>query len=100
MFKSKADFAFAPINFAGSTYLQYEFLKELIKKEGFKIYERFYTAANLPVCRIIIPGMSEVYPIDDLAYNNCAAGFSLINEILELNAKAPCEDEIAALLAK
>ena len=44
--------------------------------------------------------MSEVYPIDDLAYNNCAAGFSLINEILELNAKAPCEDEIAALLCK
>ena len=32
MFKSKADFAFASINFAGSTYLQYEFLKELIKK--------------------------------------------------------------------
>ena len=57
---------------------------ELIKKEGFKIYERFYAADNLPVCRIIIPGMSEVYPIDDLAYNNCASGFSLINEILNL----------------
>lgn len=100
MFKAKSDFAFSPVNFAGTTSLQYEFLKELIKKEGFKIYERFYTAANLPVCRIIIPGMSEVYPIDDLAYNNCAAGFSLINEILELNAKAPCEGEIAALLCK
>ena len=100
MFKSKADFAFAPINFAGSTYSQYEFLKELIKKEGFKIYERFYAADNLPVCRIIIPGMSEVYPIDDLAYNNCASGFSLINEILNLNSKVLSENEINELICK
>lgn len=100
MFKSKADFAFAPINFAGSTYLQYEFLKELIKKEGFKIYERFYAADNLPVCRIIIPGMSEVYPIDDLAYNNCASGFSLINEILKLNSEDFAENEINEFICK
>lgn len=100
MFKAQADFAFSPINFAGSTSLQYEFLKDLIKKEGFKIYERFYDADNIPVCRIIIPGMSEVYPVDDLAYNNCASGFSLINEILKLNSKALCEDEIAALIDK
>ena len=100
MFKSKADFAFAPINFAGSTYSQYEFLKELIKKEGFKIYERFYAADNLPVCRIIIPGMSEVYPIDDLAYNNCASGFSLINEILKLNSEDFAENEINELICK
>ena len=70
MFKRKPMFKFVSWDFAGSTHDQYKALRYIIDKLGFDIYVRTYQNLGLPVYRIIVPGMSEIYPFDDLIYNN------------------------------
>lgn len=70
MFKKFPDFKFVAWDFNGSTHDQYKALRYMIDKLGFDVYIRSYKFLDLPVFRIIVPGMSEVYPLDDLVYNN------------------------------
>lgn len=70
MFKSLPDFKFVPWDFSGSTYDQYKALRYIIDKLGFDVYIRAYPFLGVNVYRTIVPGMSEIYPLDDLVYNN------------------------------
>ena len=63
-------FKFVAWDFDGSTHDQYKALRYIIDKLGFDIYVRTYQNLGVPVYRIIVPGMSEIYPYDDLVYNN------------------------------
>ncbi len=49
---------------------EYMFLMEIIKQEKREILLREYTYLDFYSCQIIIPNFSEIYPIDDLIYNN------------------------------
>lgn len=70
MFKKQPMFKFVAWDFDGSTHDQYKALRYIIDKLGFDIYIRTYQNLGVPVYRIIVPGMSEIYPFDDLIYNN------------------------------
>ncbi len=70
MFKKQPMFKFVAWDFDGSTHDQYKALRYIIDKLGFDIYVRTYQNLGVPVYRIIVPGMSEIYPYDDLVYNN------------------------------
>ena len=50
-------------------------------------YVRIYRYKNHIAVQIIIPGISEVYPIEDLAFNNINRGKFLRNDILNLKNK-------------
>lgn len=90
MFRDKADFPFSPWDFQGSTAEEFRRLAALIEAEGTSLYRAEYRHCGLYSCRIIAPGMSEIYPIDDLVWNNRAAGASLRRELLRLpNMKKP-----------
>ena len=64
-------------------------LCNLIHTAGNDIYVSDYTLNNteldIHVCRIIIPGLSEVYPIDDLIWENNNAGMNIRDDILKPN---------------
>ena len=70
MFKKQPMFKFVAWDFDGSTHDQYKALRYIIDKLGFDIYIRTYQNLGVPVYRIVVPGMSEIYPFDDLIYNN------------------------------
>lgn len=70
MFKKQPMFKFVSWDFTGNTHDQYKALRYIIDKLGFDIYVRTYQNLGIPVYRIVVPGMSEVYPVDDLVYNN------------------------------
>ena len=70
MFKKQPMFKFVAWDFDGSTHDQYNALRYIIDKLGFDIYIRTYQNLGVPVYRIVVPGMSEIYPFDDLIYNN------------------------------
>ncbi len=70
MFKNIPNFSFVSWDFTGSTHDQYKALRYMVDKLGFDVYVRSYKFLDIPVYRIIVPGMSEIYPIDDLIYNN------------------------------
>lgn len=84
MFRDKAEFPFAPWNFNGTTEQEFKRLVTLIDADGFSLYRAEYTHCGISSCRIIVPGMSEIYPIDDLIWNNRAAGTSLRADLLRL----------------
>lgn len=84
MFADKPDFPFTPWSFSGSTQEEEQQLKSIITRDGFTIYLREYLHCGLYCCRIIIPGMSEIYPLEDLIWNNRNKGAQLRPLILQL----------------
>lgn len=70
MFKKQPMFKFVSWDFDGNTHDQYKALRYIIDKLGFEVYVRTYQNLGVPIYRIVVPGMSEIYPVDDLLYNN------------------------------
>ncbi|WFE68444.1 30S ribosomal protein S12 methylthiotransferase accessory factor YcaO [Thiomicrospira sp. R3] len=66
----QADFEFVDWNWDLTTEQQWQWLVELAKEQGFDVYIAHYAQYNFHTCRIIAPGMSEVYPMDELLVKN------------------------------
>jgi ribosomal protein S12 methylthiotransferase accessory factor len=90
------DFEFCDWNFSTTTAEDYAWLVERIHAMGHDIYIADFTHLGVYACRIIVPGMSEVYPVDDLEYENNSVGNALREAILHLPELG--DDECADLL--
>lgn len=65
------DFEYSPWKYEGnSSEEEYEFLFDILKSQNKDIYLREYTYLDFYSCQMIVPDFSEVYPIDDMIYNN------------------------------
>jgi len=84
-FRNKPDYEFVYWDFEGDNHSQFDFLTKQIKKMGFDIYIADYIHLGIPACRIIVPGMSEVYPIEELSWQNNNEGLEFREFILNLN---------------
>ncbi len=84
MFKTAADFPFSPWDFKGSTQKEFNLLKNLIVDNGYQIFIADYAHCGMNASRIIVPGMSEIYPIDDLQWNNKNSGNDIRKNLLRL----------------
>ena len=83
-FKNKPDYAFADWDHDASTSDEFGYLCDIIHELGFDIYIADYEHLNVYSCRIIVPGMSDIYPVDDLVWNNNNEGALFREEILSL----------------
>ena len=83
-FKLTPDFDFIDWEHDASTYDEFEFLCNVIHELGFDIYISDYQHLNVYSCRIIVPGMSDIYPVDDLVWNNNNEGAMFREELLSL----------------
>ncbi len=82
LFKQESDFPFVHWDFSGTdTKGDYANLLALAHKKGCDVYVLDFNHLGVNACRILIPGMSEIYPVDDLSYANNNAGM-LWREIL------------------
>jgi ribosomal protein S12 methylthiotransferase accessory factor len=84
MFRAKPDHPFTPWNFSGTTEKEYLLLRDLVMHCGYRIYAADYIHCGMPTCRIIVPGMSEIYPVDDLIWNNKNSGTTIRKHLLRL----------------
>ena len=91
------DFPFHDWNFSTTTAEDYAWLCNCIKEEGHEIYVADFTEQGAYSCRILVPGMSEIYPVEDLEWENNSVGNRLRPELVRLHALD--QDECAALLA-
>ncbi|MDP1898588.1 MAG: YcaO-like family protein, partial [Sulfurimicrobium sp.] len=70
----EADYEFVDWNFNdldnGKTADDYAWLAERIHADGHDIYVADFDHLGVYACRILVPGMSEIYPIDDLEWEN------------------------------
>ena len=62
---------------------EYQFLLDIVRSLNKDIYIREYDYIGFYSCQIIIPSISEIYPIDDMIYNNANIGKEIRESILE-----------------
>ncbi|QSZ43083.1 hypothetical protein GJV85_05870 [Sulfurimonas aquatica] len=68
---SKKSFELAPWAYnGGSTKDEHTYLLSILKDMNKETYLREYEYLGFYSCQMIVPSISEVYPIDDLIYNN------------------------------
>jgi ribosomal protein S12 methylthiotransferase accessory factor len=93
---SQSDFAFHDWNFSSTTAEDYAWSVAAIHQLGFDIYVADFQHLGVYACRIIVPGMSEIYPVDELEWENN----SIANDIREaiLNLSDLDHDECSDLL--
>jgi ribosomal protein S12 methylthiotransferase accessory factor len=89
------DFEFCDWNFSSTTADDYRALVDRIHRDGHDIYIADFTHLGVYACRILVPGMSEIYPLDDLEWENNSAGNLIRADILRLPA---LDDEQCASL--
>ena len=83
-FKDKPDYEFFDWDHDANTTDEFEYLSGIIHDMGFDIYIADYEHLNVYSCRIIVPGMSDIYPVDDLVWNNNNEGALFREDILSL----------------
>ena len=83
-FKNTPDYEFVDWDHDASTTDEFRYLCDVIHKLGFDIYISDYEHLNVYSCRIVVPGMSDIYPVDDLVWNNNNEGALFREEILSL----------------
>lgn len=79
-----ANFDFVDWNFTTSTADDYAWLCERIHADGHNIYVAEFDHLGVYACRILVPGMSEIYPVDDLEWENNSNGAVIRPAILHL----------------
>ncbi len=90
------DFAFCDWNFStpdAATSHDAHWLIERIHAMGHDVYIADFDRLGVYACRILVPGMSEIYPVDDLEWENNSIGNKLRDPILRL---AELDDDACA----
>ncbi|WP_408021842.1 30S ribosomal protein S12 methylthiotransferase accessory factor YcaO [Spirabiliibacterium pneumoniae] len=84
LFKQESDFDFVDWDFSGSTAQEFDNLMAIFNALEQDVYIMDYTHLGVYACRIIVPGMSDIYPVDDLIYANNNMGMNWRAPILAL----------------
>lgn len=60
-------------------------LCNIVHQDGNDIYIADHNEIDVYSCRIIVPGLSDIYPADDLVWDNNNAGIDVREQILKIN---------------
>ena len=96
-FGDTPDFPFTDWNFSTTTEEDYKWLCDCIAAEGKDIYVADFAEQGAYSCRILVPGMSEIYPVEDLEWENNSVGNDIRPALVRLPSLT--DEEAAALLA-
>ncbi|MGL1930385.1 MAG: YcaO-like family protein [Desulfotalea sp.] len=89
---SVKSFAYEPWNYQGDgCEAEYSFLTDILTGMGKEIYLREYSYLGFYSCQMVVPGVSEVYPIDDLIYSNRNRGKWIREMVLNFQEYDPEE---------
>lgn len=84
-FSSKADYDFCAWDFSGTTEQEAQKLFAILEEMGKEVYMTVYEDLGAPVCRIIVPNYSEIYPVEDLIWDNTNKALYYREDILNLH---------------
>ena len=97
--RNKKTFEYTPWNYQGdSSEEEYSYLNSIVTLMDKEIYLREYDYLGFYSCQMIVPGLSEVYPIEDLIYNNKNQGKLIRQQVLHFQEYAP-EDILCSIEA-
>lgn len=72
--RSTPDYEFADWNFGSTTEEDYNWCVNTIHDSGHDMYIADFTHLGVYACRIFVPGMSEIYPVEELEWENNTVG--------------------------
>ncbi|MGF1759636.1 YcaO-like family protein [Photobacterium sagamiensis] len=84
LFKADADNAFSDWNFTGKPEEEFAHLMGILTAERADVYIADYDHLGVDCCRIIVPGWSEIYPIEVLIESNNNVALELRETLLAL----------------
>ncbi|KPV40569.1 ribosomal protein S12 methylthiotransferase [Thiohalorhabdus denitrificans] len=82
--REEPDHPFADWNLEADNATERDHLVGLLHEEGFDVFIADYTHLGAYACRILVPGLSEIYPVDELVVNNNNEGARVRERILSL----------------
>ena len=85
-FSAKHDYDFCDWDFSGTTEQESERLMEILAGLGKEVYVATYADFGAPACRILVPGYSEVYPVEDLIWDNTNKALMFREDILNIHS--------------
>ena len=83
-FSAKHDYTFCPWDFSGTTAEECDRLFGILRDLGFDAYVAEFSNIGT-ACRILVPGYSEVYPVEDLIWDNTNKALDYRSDILTLH---------------
>ena len=101
-FSAKSDYEFVEWDFSGqgenSNAEEAATLFGILEGMGKQVYMAVYEHIGAKACRILVPGYSEIYPVDDLVWDNTNKALFFRADILNLHRLD--EDELQALVER
>ncbi|MYM31837.1 OsmC domain/YcaO domain-containing protein [Duganella sp. CY15W] len=99
-FSAKADYDFVEWDFSGhgenSNAEEAATLLAILDEMGKEVYTAVYDQLGATACRILVPGYSEVYPVEDLVWDNTNKSLLFRADILNLHRLN--DEQLEALL--
>lgn len=88
-FSARADFEFVEWDFSGqgkkTTAEEAATLFGILEDMGKEVYMAVYEHLGAPACRILVPDYSEIYPVEDLIWDNTNKALLFREDILNLH---------------
>lgn len=85
-FSSKHDYEFCEWDFSGTNEEEANGLFGILEAMGKEVYVADLTDLGASACRILVPDYSEVYPVDDLIWDNTNKALDYREDILNLHS--------------
>nr|WP_299380058.1 OsmC domain/YcaO domain-containing protein [uncultured Halomonas sp.] len=85
-FSAKNDVEFCEWDFTGTNEEEAAALFGILEELGLEAYMAVHEDLGAPVCRILVPGYSEVYPVEDLVWDNTNMALNFREDILNLHS--------------
>ncbi|GKX59168.1 30S ribosomal protein S12 methylthiotransferase accessory factor YcaO [Leminorella grimontii] len=99
LFKKDADYAFVDWSFSGTTEEEFKAMMDIFHRENVEVYIADYNHLGVDACRILAPGMSDIYPAEDLFLANNNMAVHLRETLLSLPSSQWTPQEYLALIA-
>ncbi|WP_165854920.1 OsmC domain/YcaO domain-containing protein [Marinobacter sp. JSM 1782161] len=97
-FSAKHDYEFVEWDFSGTNDEEAERLFGILAELGREVYVAVYEELGAPACRILVPGYSEVYPVEDLIMDNTNMALDYREDILNLHRLS--DEQLADLVER
>ena len=97
-FSDKYDYNFVEWDFSGTNDEETAGLMAILKGLGKEVYIAEFNQLGATACRILVPDYSEVYPVEDLIWDNTNKSLDYREDILNLHSLN--EDVLVALVER
>ena len=84
-FSSKSAYEFCDWNIEGDCKTEHDYLFSILESLEKQVYVADYEDLGTAACRILVPGYSEIYPVEDLIWDNTNKALEYRSDILDIH---------------